>query len=87
MEIILSKKQKELLETAFQEQQVLRGQAEQELMKIQKRIDDAVLLILDVSGLDVVPGIKYNDGKLYVPAAETEVIKDSKEETILKVVE
>ena len=87
MEIILSKKQKELLETAFQEQQVLRSQAEQELRKIQKRIDDAVLLILDASGLDVVSGIQYNEGKLYVPAAETEVIQDSKEETVLKVLE
>jgi len=90
MEIILSEKQKTLLEGAFKEQQTLQAQAQQEFAKIQKRIDDAVLLILDSKGLDIVPGIQYNEGKLTIPdekVAGTEIVEEKEGETILKVVE
>lgn len=77
MEIVLSEKQRTLIEAAFKEQQTLQQQAQQEFSKIQKRIDDAVLLILDAKGIDIVPGIQYNEGKLTVPEAEVEKPSDS----------
>lgn len=88
MEIILSEKQRNLIEGAFKEQQNLQAQAQQEFGKIQKRIDDAVLLILDAKGIDLVPGIQYNDGKLILPAGEvsdTKVVEEKEEETVLEI--
>ena len=67
MEIALTPRQKEILEGAFKEQSHLQT----EYLKVQKRIDDVVLVILETHNIAPIQGIQIKDDVIIIPDAQT----------------
>lgn len=76
MEVQLSEKQVQLIQATINEQELLKSQAQAEFNKLQKRLDDLVLLVLDTKGISPVQGIRYQEGKLIIPEVTPELIEE-----------
>lgn len=77
MEIQLSEKQIQIIQSTIVEQEQLRAQAQTEFNKLQKRLDDVVAVVLDSKGIEMIQGIKYENGKLIIPDAPESEPKDA----------